>query len=84
MLLRTLDNMRAFTHTLISSLAQDDRHIMANKDDSRADTISFRCSPLWKRQVSAAVALKGEDMRVACIEALSRYLKVPAVKDRAA
>jgi hypothetical protein len=38
--------------------------------------ISFRCPEGWKRQVAAALKLRGETMQAACIRLLSEDCKV--------
>ena len=50
--------------------------------ENREESIAFRCPGNWKRRITAAAALRGIDMRVAAIEALSRYFKVEIPRDR--
>lgn len=54
---------------------------MTQKNKSRESTISFRCQEQWKREITAKCALRGQDMRVACIEALSKHLGLSVPKE---
>jgi len=52
-------------------------------ESKAGQTITFTCDPGWKRRAAAAVALRGETMNTACVEALSKYLKIDRPKSEA-
>jgi hypothetical protein len=55
-------------------------HTMPQEKKEFEATISFRCPEEWKRLVGSKVKLRGETMQSACIEAISKHLRIPAPK----